>query len=51
VQIPLAELGAAGVDALVEQNESGEARDVVLGAAPTIAVRGSTAPPRLKGHE
>lgn len=51
VQMPLAELGAAGVDALVAQIETGQATDVVLGAAPTLAVRGSTAPPRLKGQK
>jgi LacI family transcriptional regulator len=43
VQMPLAELGAAGVDALLEQIETGETREIVVDAAPTLAVRESTA--------
>jgi LacI family transcriptional regulator len=46
VQMPLAELGAAGVDALVEQIETGATHDVLVAAQPTLAVRGSTGPPR-----
>jgi LacI family transcriptional regulator len=46
VQMPLAELGAGAVNALVEQIEMGAARDVLVGAVPKLALRASTAPPR-----
>jgi LacI family transcriptional regulator len=46
VQMPLAELGAAGVDALVEQIQTGTTRDVVVVAGPSLVLRDSTAPPR-----
>ena len=45
VQMPLDELGAAGVDALVAQITSGMTRDVVVPTRPEIVVRASTAPP------
>jgi LacI family transcriptional regulator len=45
VQMPLAELGAAGVDALVEQIQTGRTRDLVVDARPSLAIRHSTAPP------
>ena len=44
--MPLAELGAAAVDALLEQLAGGEPRDVVVETRPEIVVRSSTAPPR-----
>lgn len=45
VQMPLAELGAAGVDVLVEQIQTGATREVVVEARPRLVVRQSTAPP------
>ena len=46
VRTPLAELGAAAVDALVEQLLGGEPTDVVVGAEPEVVVRSSTGEPR-----
>jgi DNA-binding LacI/PurR family transcriptional regulator len=46
IRMPLAELGAAAVDALVEQLLGDEPRDVVVRGDPKVVVRGSTAPPR-----
>jgi LacI family transcriptional regulator len=46
VRAPLGELGAAGVDALLEQIRSGATRDVVVTSEPELVLRGSTAPPR-----
>ncbi|MDQ3866606.1 MAG: LacI family transcriptional regulator [Actinomycetota bacterium] len=46
VRTPLAELGAAGVDALIEQLLGGEPRNVVIAAAAQVVVRASTAAPR-----
>ena len=46
VRTPLAELGAAAVDALVEQLLGGEPSDVVVGADPEVVVRSSTGEPR-----
>ena len=46
VRMPLAELGAAAVDALLEQLDGGEPRDVVVETRPEVVVRASTAPPR-----
>ncbi len=46
VQMPLAELGAAAVDALVEQIQTGVERDVLVGSAPRLEERASTARPR-----
>jgi LacI family transcriptional regulator len=46
VQMPLAELGAAGVDALVEQIRTGATHDVLVPAEPALVVRGSTCAPR-----
>ena len=45
VRMPLAELGAAGVDALVDQLLGGEPRDVMVATEPEVIVRKSTAPP------
>jgi DNA-binding LacI/PurR family transcriptional regulator len=46
VSMPLAELGAAAVDALVDQLVGGPARDVTVEKDPQVMVRSSTAPPR-----
>jgi LacI family transcriptional regulator, galactose operon repressor len=46
VRTPLAELGAAAVDALVDQLLGAEPRDVVVGGEPDVVVRSSTAEPR-----
>jgi DNA-binding LacI/PurR family transcriptional regulator len=46
VRMPLAELGAAGVDALLGQIETGETHDVVVDAPAMLVVRASTAAPR-----
>jgi DNA-binding LacI/PurR family transcriptional regulator len=43
VRTPLAELGAAAVDALVDQLLGGEPRNVVIETAPEVIVRASTA--------
>jgi DNA-binding LacI/PurR family transcriptional regulator len=43
--MPLAELGAAAVDALAEQIETGATRDIVLAAQPELIVRSSTVRP------
>ena len=45
IRMPLSELGAAAVDALVEQLLGGEPRDVVVPGEPEVVVRSSTAPP------
>jgi LacI family transcriptional regulator len=49
VKMPLAELGAAGVDALLEQIDAGRTGDIVIPDLPELAVRGSTGPPRGSG--
>jgi len=46
VHMPLGELGAAGVGALLEQIASGRTRDVVVSTPPQVVVRESTGPPR-----
>lgn len=46
VQMPLAELGAAGVDALIEQIETGTMHDIAIETEPQLVPRASTAPPR-----
>jgi LacI family transcriptional regulator len=46
VRMPLAELGAAGVDALLSQLDGGEPRDVVVPTEPEVVVRASTGRPR-----
>ena len=46
VRTPLAELGAAAVDALVDQLLGGEPRNVVVGKDSEVVVRASTAAPR-----
>ena len=48
VHMPLAELGAAGVDALVDRIGSGPGSDLEIDAEPRLVVRASTGPPR--GH-
>lgn len=45
VAMPLYELGAAAVDALVDQIEGGEPRDVLVATEPRLVPRSSTAPP------
>ena len=45
IRMPLSELGAAGVDALLDQLLGGEPRDVVVAGEPEVVVRSSTAPP------
>jgi DNA-binding LacI/PurR family transcriptional regulator len=42
VEAPLVELGAAAVDALLDQIASGNVRDVVVDAHPRLVVRSST---------
>jgi LacI family transcriptional regulator, galactose operon repressor len=44
IRMPLAELGAAAVDALLEQLLGGEPRNVVVAGEPRVVVRSSTAP-------
>ena len=44
VRMPLAELGAAGVDALLEQIETGIVRDVAIETEPRLVARRSTGP-------
>jgi LacI family transcriptional regulator len=46
VRMPLAELGAAAVDALLRQLQGEEPLDVVVETRPTVVVRGSTREPR-----
>jgi LacI family transcriptional regulator, galactose operon repressor len=46
IEMPLAELGAAAVDALVDQVLGALPRDVVVPSQPEVIVRMSTAPPR-----
>jgi DNA-binding LacI/PurR family transcriptional regulator len=46
VRMPLGELGAEAVAALVVQIETGAARDVLVAAAPELVLRASTAGPR-----
>ena len=46
ISLPLAELGAAAVDALVGQLAGAEPRDVVVETHPEVIVRSSTAPPQ-----
>jgi LacI family transcriptional regulator len=45
VRMPLAELGAAGVEALIAQIEGDEPEDVLLASAPELIERASTGPP------
>lgn len=44
VRMPLLELGAASVDALIEQIEGGRAKDVVISTPPELILRHSTGP-------
>ena len=46
IRMPLGELGAAAVDALIDQLEGAEPRDVVVPGEPVVIARRSTAPPR-----
>ena len=46
VRTPLGELGAAAVDALVDQLLGGDPRNVVVDAGPEVVVRASTGRPR-----
>ncbi|MGI8790841.1 MAG: LacI family DNA-binding transcriptional regulator [Actinomycetota bacterium] len=45
IRMPLAELGAAAVEALVSQLAGDEPRDVTVAEKPQVVVRSSTAPP------
>jgi LacI family transcriptional regulator len=45
IRMPLAELGAAGVDALVAQIDGGEPEDVTVATPPMLVERGSTGAP------
>jgi DNA-binding LacI/PurR family transcriptional regulator len=45
IRMPLAELGAAAVEALVSQLSGDEPRDVTVAQKPEVVVRNSTAPP------
>jgi DNA-binding LacI/PurR family transcriptional regulator len=45
VRMPLAEMGAAAVDALLDQLAGEPPRDVLVATAPEVVVRSSTAPP------
>jgi DNA-binding LacI/PurR family transcriptional regulator len=51
VRMPLAELGAAAVDALVDQLVGGAPRDVTVPTEPEVVVRGSTSRPRAERRE
>jgi DNA-binding LacI/PurR family transcriptional regulator len=46
IRMPLAELGAAGVDALFDQMLGGQPRDIIIADKPEVVVRRSTAEPR-----
>jgi hypothetical protein len=48
VRMPLGELGAEAVTALVVQIQTGASQDVLVGAAPRLEVRASTARPLTK---
>ena len=50
VHMPLAELGAAAVDALIDQIRTGTTRDVLVDAEPVLSLRASTAPPAPRSH-
>jgi DNA-binding LacI/PurR family transcriptional regulator len=45
IRMPLSELGAAAVEALVSQLSGDEPRDVTVAEKPQVVVRNSTAPP------
>lgn len=47
VRMPLGDLGAEAVNALVVQIETGASRDVLVGAAPRLERRASTGPPGM----
>jgi DNA-binding LacI/PurR family transcriptional regulator len=46
ISMPLAELGAAAVDAVIEQLEGAPPHCIVIERPPQVVVRASTAPPR-----
>jgi LacI family transcriptional regulator len=46
ISMPLAELGAAAVDAVLDQLEGATPRSIVIERPPQVVVRESTAPPR-----
>ena len=46
IRMPLSELGASAVDALIDQLLGGVPHDVVVAGDPEVVVRSSTAPPR-----
>jgi DNA-binding LacI/PurR family transcriptional regulator len=48
LRLPFGELGAAAVDALVDQLSGGQPRDVLVETHPEVIVRSSTAAPRLR---
>jgi LacI family transcriptional regulator len=48
IAMPLAELGAASVDSLIDQIEGAKPHDVLIGIPPRLVVRSSTGPPRTK---
>jgi hypothetical protein len=48
VRMPLGELGAEAVTALVVQIQTGASQDVLVGAAPRLEVRASTSRPLTK---
>ena len=48
IRMPLSELGRVAVDALIDQVEGADPRDIVVDTAPELVVRGSTAPPEAR---
>jgi len=48
VHLPYAELGAAAVDALIEQLAGGMPRDIIVEIDPELIVRGSSAAPTIR---
>ena len=48
VRMPLSELGAAAVDALIAQLLGSEPSDIVIETHPTVVARSSTAPPPVR---
>jgi LacI family transcriptional regulator len=51
VRMPLREMGAQAVDALLRLLDGGEADDVRVGAAPEVVVRASTSPPEQRRRD
>ena len=48
IRMPLSELGRVAVDALIDQVEGADPRDIVVDTAPELVVRGSTAQPEVR---